>query len=505
MTKTEFLEDYEAQVLLPMCRDKKLSVEECEQQIDKLSAIALEYFGAQGEDGFLNAYKHFNLRRGDEPSVNLISSTGSRSIKSLDAICKSLPQSERDVLGFRDIMGRHFALEPMQSRVFIKDDEGKVDYSKSYSYEDVFLTIKHHCSKFDRSIYKSIMDGDQIEKVTAIRALYEAISKTKWDKKDRVSIMLDSLNLKGDSAIIHPLIKKWFCSVYAWAFRGIDPEIDYQVFTREVLILHSDQSKFGKTSFFGYVGFKHLMNDICSGSSLPVFHSFNGTFDGDANYKLNVKRNGFLTCIDDIDNCIINSSGQLRAELTEEVVSGRLLYSNTTAHHIVRTKYCGTTNNKYVLNNARDNRYLVVTVDSPIDFDSGWNEPLQLWAQIKEELTADPSQANFTHEESNLIRDLNKEYLFRDPLEQYLTDTLEFSYEGDFEFPMIKNHIISGGLVVPNDRVIGQKLKKLFEPQGGELTRRVGAPQRRVYNLIVKEDDSHLSNDSQDKSDNPFL
>jgi hypothetical protein len=228
------------------------------------------------------------------------------------------------------------------------------------------------------------------------------------------------------------------------------------------------------------------MEEICSGSSLPVFHSFNGNFDGDSTYKLNVKRNGFLTCIDDIDNCIINSNGQLRAELTEEVVSGRLLYSNVTAHHKVRTKYCGTTNNKYVLNNARDNRYLVVTVGSPIDFESGWNDSLQLWAQIQQMLKEDSSLANFTHQESEVVRNLNREYLFRDPLEQFLTDKFEFNIDGDFELIDIKNEIMTGGLGVPNDKILGAKLKKLFEPQGGELTRRIGNPQKRFYNISLR-------------------
>jgi hypothetical protein len=486
MKKQEFLEDFHQQVIQPICRENKLSIDKCEEQSERLSMMALKYFEAQGEDGFEEAYKFYGMKKAFDSSIELLDISIPPKTKSLIEVCKSLPTSERDILGLRDSLGRNFALEPMQNRVFVKKCNGMIDYSLSYSYEDVYLSIKHHCPKLERNIYKSIMDGDQVEKVNAIAALYDAISKTKWDGKDRLSIMLNSLNLTGETRIIYPLVKKWFCSVYAWSFRDLDPNINYQVFTREVLILHSDQSKFGKTSFFGYVGFKHKMEEICSGSSLPVFHSFNGNFDGDSTYKLNVKRNGFLTCIDDIDNCIINSNGQLRAELTEEVVSGRLLYSNVTAHHKVRTKYCGTTNNKYVLNNARDNRYLVVTVGSPIDFESGWNDPLQLWAQIQQMLKEDSSLANFTHQESEVVRNLNREYLFRDPLEQFLTDKFEFNIDGDFELIDIKNEIMTGGLGVPNDKILGAKLKKLFEPQGSELTRRIGNPQKRFYNISLR-------------------
>ena len=50
------------------------------------------------------------------------------------------------------------------------------------------------------------------------------------------------------------LIKKWLCTTYAFALRGIDPMTPKKVYSRVVFILYSQQRGFGKTEFFRKIG-----------------------------------------------------------------------------------------------------------------------------------------------------------------------------------------------------------------------------------------------------------
>lgn len=423
------------------------------------------------------------------PSVEQLVEIKSSNPKTLSILSNEMPPDNRNWIALRDYLSERIAYEPIQDRVFSLKTDGSIDYNSSISGSDMYIILKSKRNGYTQDVHKNLLGSDLIKKISPVEVLYDYLNNLEWDKEDRISSLLESMNISGDLDKIYPLIIKWLCNAYAFTFRRIDPKIDFKVWTREVLILHSDQSKFGKTEFFKLLGFHDEMENICRGANLNVFAHSEAQLIKDKIQKFTAKTECIFYLIDDIDQLLIRGGGELRGELTESKAQVRLNYLNSTLTKDVRAKYCGTTNIRDVLRNNRDNRFFVVTIDAPINFEASWTNIPQLWAQVQYLVHQEPEFANFTHEESDQIIELNKSYLYRDPLEDFLLNKIEYDSQGEISFVEVKNMIQEGGYQLPSDQSLGKKLKYLFEPSGGNLKRKVGnspAQQKEVYRLRLK-------------------
>jgi hypothetical protein len=130
---------------------------------------------------------------------------------------------------------------------FKKNDSESIDFTNPIKEEDMYLNLIDYGLKINSSIWNSLKNSSSIEKINPLTIFYNQLSVNKWDKKDRLSVLVKSMNLKYDFQENLRLIRKWFINTYSVAFREIDKQIDFMVFPRVVMILHSDQRAFGKT------------------------------------------------------------------------------------------------------------------------------------------------------------------------------------------------------------------------------------------------------------------
>ena len=80
--------------------------------------------------------------------------------------------------------------------------------------------------------------------------------------------------------------------------------------------------------------------------------------------------NSLAINIDDIQNLLNSSNGDNRAKLrsltTQKEISGRKMWSESTRNSIRRAGLCGSTNNKTVLRDKDENRYMVFTLKDKV-------------------------------------------------------------------------------------------------------------------------------------------
>ena len=116
------------------------------------------------------------------------------------------------------------------------------------------LNLKDHGFKVTDKDFSSILNSREIERIDSLKIFFNQIESNKWDGKDRLEGLIRAAKLSGDFNLNLSLIKKWFCTTYGFAMRGIDPKTPETVYSRVVFILYSEQRGFGKTEFFRKIG-----------------------------------------------------------------------------------------------------------------------------------------------------------------------------------------------------------------------------------------------------------
>jgi len=185
-------------------------------------------------------------------SNNLPSSGGNNEISKIE--WDNFTRHPKDYDVYRTCLGQKISILKHNEIAFAKNLDGSVDYSKKINFDDLKLDLKDSGFKISDSDFASIMASDRIEKIDSLTIFYNQLKNNPWDCKERINDLVSAANLEGDYDTNFYLIKKWLCTTYAYAFRGIDPLSPETVYSRVVFILYSDRRGLGKTEFFRKLG-----------------------------------------------------------------------------------------------------------------------------------------------------------------------------------------------------------------------------------------------------------
>lgn len=395
------------------------------------------------------------------------------------------------------VMSMHFVKMPIQNYFFRINDDGSVDFSEAFS-EAKMIVMLNSLGITKRALAKDILSCEDIREISPLSLVYEGISKTEWDGKDRIKKVVRDLNLEGDFEENFLLIRRWFLNTYSLAFNYIDPEIDWRPEPRVVFILHSNQRQWGKTAILGTLCLEGELKRLIPELHSEVYTLLRGEIPKDDKEMNAYLMNNLVVNIDDIQNLLNNSNADKRAKLrsltTQKEISARKMYAEGTRNGIRRAGLCGSTNNKTVLRDKDENRYMVFTLRGKICFDTVNEEDFhpQFWAQIRKEALEEKRDCNFTHRETDLIISRAKDYLYKSELEQYVEDHFQYDFYAskytfgslsdslrtDFSCPAFTDHSL-------------RKAIELLIPADGEYSRRTNTKR-----YICIKDREYLSDNS---------
>jgi len=177
-------------------------------------------------------------------SKNLPASRSNNEISKIE--WDNFTKQPKDYDIYRTYLGQKISILKHNEIAFAKNPDGSVDYSKKINFDDLKLDLKNIGFKISNSDFSSIMASDRIEKIDSLTIFYNQLKNNPWDCKERISDLVSAANLDGDYDTNFYLIKKWLCTTYAYAFRGIDPFSPESVYSRVVFILYSVQIVTGK-------------------------------------------------------------------------------------------------------------------------------------------------------------------------------------------------------------------------------------------------------------------
>jgi predicted P-loop ATPase len=385
---------------------------------------------------------------------------------------------------YREFLGNNFVYMQEYGLFFKKNDSESIDFTNPIKEEDMYLNLIDYGLKINSSIWNSLKNSSSIEKINPLTIFYNQLSVNKWDKKDRLSVLVKSMNLKYDFQENLRLIRKWFINTYSVAFREIDKQIDFMVFPRVVMILHSDQRAFGKTEFFRKIGLSGVMSKQFNNAGFEIYCESQACLPSDKNERKNYLCNHLIYQIDDIDQLMIKGGGELRSIVTQKESSNRVLYTDTNRVKRRTVGIVGTTNNPTLLRDKTENRYMVFTLKERMDFDLlNSIDLIQLWSQIREEAIESGENCKFSSEELELINEFSKVYIYSNPLDDFLETTFEFNEGSCISFPDIKEKVIFENIKC-SDKELGTALRRLA-PDGKDIKRKFKT--ERCYKLRKRE------------------
>ena len=404
------------------------------------------------------------------------------------------------------ILGAHFVKMPIQNIYFRIKDNGDINFINPIS-EARMLVLLNDLGIKNRSHRRDLLNCDEIREISALSIIYESIESTQWDGVDRITKVIDNMNLSGNREENIALIRRWFLNTYSVAFNYIDPDITWSPEPRVVFILHSDQRMWGKTAILGFLGMEGVLKQTIPQLNVEVYSLLRGQLPED---KLELNAflgHSLIINIDDIQNLLNSPGGNKRAMLrsltTQKQIANRKMYAEGTRHSIRRAGLCGSTNNKSVLRDTDENRYMVFTLKDKVCFDTV-NEDgflMQFWAQIQREAIADGRKCNFTHKETDIIIKRSRKFMYKTDLEQYIEDNYMYLHNArELTFREVKRDVLNDdGGVYATDKQLRNAIERII-PSGGEYSNKVGSTRY----LTIKKIDSNNRPPIEDGDGLPF-
>jgi hypothetical protein len=413
-------------------------------------------------------------------SNNLPSSRGNNEISKIE--WDNFTRHPKDYDVYRTYLGQKISILKHNEIAFAKNLDGSVDYSKKINFDDLKLDLKDIGFKISDSDFASIIASDRIEKIDSLTIFYNQLKNNPWDYKERINELVSAANLEGDYDTNFYLIKKWLCTTYAYAFRGIDPFSPEKVYSRVVFILYSDKRGLGKTEFFRKLGFSGEIEKVIGVSGAEIYAETPGEIPKDERNFAIDRNTKMLYVFDDINNLLIKGEGTLRSIISQENFTKRALYKDSNQNFKKRSTFAGTTNYSDLLRNETENRYMLFTVNDIMDFDKlNSMDYLQLWSQIREEVVIKQDKVSFNSKDLGLIESLSKSYVYHDPAEDTLNNALVFKMEGMLSFSSISKELKETYSLILNTQKLGSLLKRVFKPEGVDLIYKKG--DQRFYRL----------------------
>ena len=367
---------------------------------------------------------------------------------------KRFKHIKRDYNLYREYLGSKIVILNHTSTAFKKNIDGTIDYQTQINFDDLKLDLKDAGFKITDSDYGSILNSDKIQKIDSLKIFFNQLYNNKWDGKDRIKDLVSAAKLEGDFNQNHMLIKKWLCTTYAFALRGIDPMTPKKVYSRVVFILYSQQRGFGKTEFFRKIGLIGAIEKATGVSGTEIYAETAGELPkDDRNFDID-KNTKMIYLLDDINQLLIKGEGKLRSIISQEDFSKRALYKDTNQNLKRRATFAGTTNYKELLRNENENRYMLFTIAERMDFDLlNSLDIMQVWSQIRDEVIRFKDKSMIRVDDLETIMNLSEEYIYHSPLETTLNNMLLFDSEGRIAFSDIMKSLKEHGIYESNNKV----------------------------------------------------
>ena len=381
---------------------------------------------------------------------------------------KSFKNREKNYGEYRKYLGEKIVILNHTTTAFLLNPDGSIDYSKQINFDDLKLDLKDHGFKFTDKDFFSILNSIEIKRIDSLKIFFNQIESNKWDGKDRLEDLIKAVKLSGDFNTNLYLIKKWLCTTYGFAMRGIDPMTPKTVHSRVVFILYSEQRGFGKTEFFRKIGLMGAIEESTGLVGTEVYAETPGELPKDErNFDID-RITKMIYLFDDINNLLIKGEGKLRSIISQQVVSKRALYKDTNENLKRRSTFAGTTNYNGLLRNDKENRYMIFTITEKMDFELlNSIDILQLWCQVRDEIIKYGEKMFFNTEDLETIRTLSELYIYDNPVEQSINNMLVYKPEARMNFPEIMTRLRDNGINEPPGKV-GAILKTLA-PEGQNI------------------------------------
>ena len=367
---------------------------------------------------------------------------------------KRFKHIKRDYNLYREYLGSKIVILNHTSTAFKKNIDGTIDYQTQINFDDLKLDLKDAGFKITDSDYGSLLNSDKIQRIDSLKIFFNQLDNNKWDGKDRIKDLVSAAKLEGDFNQNHMLIKKWLCTTYAFALRGIDPMTPKKVYSRVVFILYSQQRGFGKTEFFRKIGLIGAIEKATGISGTEIYAETAGDLPkDDRNFDID-KNTKMIYLLDDINQLLIKGEGKLRSIISQEDFSKRALYKDTNQNLKRRATFAGTTNYKELLRNENENRYMLFTIAERMDFDLlNSLDIMQVWSQIRDEVIRFKDKSMIRVDDLETIMNLSEEYIYHSPLETTLNNMLLFDSEGRIAFSDIMKSLKEHGIYESNNKV----------------------------------------------------
>ena len=95
------------------------------------------------------------------------------------------------------ILGAHFVKMPIQNIYFRIKDNGDINFLNPIS-EARMLVLLNDLGIKNRSHRRDLLNCDEIREISALSIIYESIESTQWDGVDRITKVIDNMNLSGN-------------------------------------------------------------------------------------------------------------------------------------------------------------------------------------------------------------------------------------------------------------------------------------------------------------------
>ena len=375
----------------------------------------------------------------------------------------------KDFKLYRSYLGKKIAILNHTNIAFIRNPDGTINYTKQINFDDLKLDLKDHGFKITEREFDSIMNSDDIEKIDSLKIFFNQLENNPWDGIDRINDLVSAASLAGDYNQNFELIKKWLCTTYAFALRGIDPKTPKKVYSRVVFILYSEQRGFGKTEFFRKIGLIGAIEQATGVSGTEIYAETAGELPkDDRNFDID-KNTKMIYLLDDINQLLIKGEGKLRSIISQEDFSKRALYKDTNQNLKRRATFAGTTNYNELLRNENENRYLLFTIKKRMDFDLlNSINIMQLWSQIRDEVINRKQESMISVDDLEKVMNLSIDYVYHSPLEETLNNLFEYDHDGRMTFSEIVKNLRDFGVYESNNNKVGGLLKSLA-PEGQNI------------------------------------
>ena len=399
---------------------------------------------------------------------------------------KSFKKRPKNYGEYRKYLGEKIVILNHTNTAFLRNPDGSIDYTNQINFDDLKLDLKDHGFKVTDKDFSSILNSREIERIDSLKIFFNQIESNEWDGKDRIEDLIKASKLSGDFNTNLCLIKKWLCTTYGFAMRGIDPMTPKIVHSRVVFILYSEQRGFGKTEFFRKIGLMGAIEESTGLVGTEVYAETPGELPKDErNFDID-RITKMIYLFDDINNLLIKGEGKLRSIISQQVVSKRALYKDTNENLKRRSTFAGTTNYNGLLRNAKENRYMIFTITEKMDFELlNSIDIMQLWCQVREEVIKYREKVFFNSEDLETIRNLSELYIYDNPVEHSINNMLVFDPKGHLRFFDITRRLKENGIHIAENK-LGSVLKTLA-PDGQNIITKTNEGTR-YYKLDWRDD-----------------